>query len=65
MIRRISMEYIIIGILIVILTLLLVLMLKKPNETNITERLGKLEVEVIKEISNFKSDFSKDLREDF
>jgi len=60
-----SMEYIIIGILSIIVVLLLILMFKKTNETNITERLGKLEVEVIKEISNFKSDFSKDLREDF
>lgn len=38
---------------------------KNINESNITERLGKLETNVVKEVSDFKSSFSKDLTLDF
>lgn len=38
---------------------------KNINESNITERLGKLETNVVKEVSDFKSSFSKDLNLDF
>lgn len=59
------MEYIIIGLLIVILVIVLISLFKKGNETDITERLGKLEVSVIKELGAFKSDLSKDMHTDF
>lgn len=59
------MEYIIIALLIVILIIALISLLKKGNETDITERLGKLEVSVIKELGAFKSDLSKDMHTDF
>ena len=59
------MEYVIIIMLVVILIILILLVFKSKNEANITERLGKLEINVIKEISDFKSTFSKELLEDF
>ena len=59
------MEYIIIGLLIVILILVVMSLAKNINESNITERLGKLETNMVKEIGDFKSDFSKNINEDF
>ena len=38
---------------------------KNINESNITERLGKLETSMIKEIGDFKSDFARTLSNDF
>ena len=40
------MEYIIIGILVVILILVVVVLIKSVNESNITERLGKMEANI-------------------
>ncbi|MDD3340777.1 MAG: DNA recombination protein RmuC [Bacilli bacterium] len=60
-----NMEYIIIILLILILMLVLVSLFKKGNESDITERLGKLEVGVIKELGEFKSDLSRDMHTDF
>ena len=59
------MDYIIIGLLVAILILIVISISKNINESNITERLGKLETNMIKEISDFKFDFGKNLREDF
>ena len=59
------MEYIIIGILIVILILTVISLSKNINESHITERLGKLETNMVKEISEFKIVFSRNLTEDF
>lgn len=59
------MEYIIIVLLVVIIILLIILLSRRVNESNITERLGKLEVSMTKEIGNFKSDLSRDLNKDF
>ena len=44
------MDYIIIGLLIVILILVVVSLFKNINESNITERLGRLEDNLMKEI---------------
>ena len=52
------MEYIIIVLLIVILVLVVISVSKGINESNITERLGKLETEVIKELGEFKNSLS-------
>ena len=38
---------------------------KNINESNITERLGKLELSVTKEIGNFKNDLSRNMNKDF
>lgn len=59
------MEYIIIGLLVVILILVVLSLAKNINESNITERLGKLETNMVKEISSFKTDFSKNINDDF
>lgn len=59
------MEYIMIGLLVLILILGIFSLSKNINESNITERLGRLENNMIKEISDFKIDFSKNMNEDF
>lgn len=59
------MDYVIITFLTLIIILILFGLSKKQNETNIVERLGKLEVSVVKELSIFRSDFSRNLTEDF
>ena len=59
------MEYIIIGLLIIILVISIFSLTKNINESHITERLGKLETNVVKEIGEFKSSFSRDLGNDF
>ena len=59
------MEYAIIGILVVILILIIVLIIKvnKNREEDIS--LSKVEGDIIKEIGDFKLNFSRDLTEDF
>lgn len=59
------MDYIIIGLLVVLIILTVISLFKNINESNITERLGKLEVSMMKEMGNFKSDLSRDLNDDF
>lgn len=61
------MEYIIISILVLNLLLLIILFLKNnnSNESNITERLGKLETNMIKEFGDFKGTLTKELNDDF
>lgn len=59
------MEYIILGILILILILLIVLIFKKNNNKDEIEKISKLEISMIKEFGNFKSDFSHSISDDF
>lgn len=59
------MEYLIIGLLILIIILVIISLSKNINEGNITERLGRFETNITKEIGNFKSDFSSDMNKDF
>lgn len=59
------MEYIIIGLLALILILVVISLMKNINESNITERLGKLETNMIKEIGDFKDKLSRDFNDDF
>ena len=55
------MEFIVLVILLVILIILVTISLfKNINEANITERLGKLEINTIKELNDFKTDINKD-----
>lgn len=54
------MNYIIIGLLVIILILVVISITKNINEANITERLGKLELSVTKELGDFKSSLNKD-----
>lgn len=59
------MDYVIIGLLVVILVLVVISLFKNINESNITERLGRLEVNMMKEMGDFKNDLSHSLNEDF
>ena len=59
------MDYIIIGLLVVLIILTVISLFKNINESNINERLGKLEVSMMKEMGNFKNDLSRDLNDDF
>lgn len=59
------MDYIIIGLLIVNLVLIVISLFKNINESNITERLGKLELEIVKELSDFKTDLTRNMNTDF
>ena len=59
------MEYIIVTILAVILILQIISMFKSSNESNITERLGKLETNLVKELGEFKSDLKDNLNKNF
>ena len=59
------MEYIIIGLLILIIILVAFSISKNINESNITERLGKLETSIIKELGEFKNGVNSSLNNDF
>jgi len=57
------MEYIIIGLLIIVIILIIILLLKGDN--NLIEKVGKLELNTVKELSTFRNDLSRNLTEDF
>jgi len=59
------MEYIIIGMLALILILLVILLLQKKNDAEMTERLGRFEMNIHKEIGEFKESLAKDMHQDF
>lgn len=59
------MEYIILALLIIIIILMIILLSRKVNESNITERLGKLELTITKDIGEFKNDLTRDINKDF
>ena len=59
------MNYIIIGILVLIVVLVTISLFKNINEGHITERLGNLETKVTRELGDFKSDINRNLSEDF
>ncbi len=59
------MEYVIVGLLGVVIVLLLVLVFRKNNNNEMTERLGHFEANINKEIGEFKYGVSKVLTQDF
>ncbi len=59
------MDYIIIGLLVIILILVIISIVKGVNESNITERLGRLENTTVKELSDFRYDLSRSMNDDF
>ena len=59
------MEYIIIILLVVNLILGVIALFKNINESNITERLGKLELSMMKEMGDFKTELSRNMNKDF
>ena len=59
------MEYVIIALLIILLVISILSLSKNINESNITERLGKLETNTIKELGDFKNDLNHNINDDF
>ena len=58
------MEYVIVGLLVVVIILLIILLTRK-NNSELNEKLSRTEINVIKEISDFKHNFANDLNKDF
>lgn len=58
-------DYIIIVLLIILIILVIISISKNINESNITERLGKLETNTIKELSNYQIELLKTMNEEF
>lgn len=59
------MEYIIVGLLILIIILLIIILVSKKDNNDMTERLGRFETNITKEIGEFKLGFTNNLRNDF
>lgn len=59
------MDYVLLTLLVVVLFLLLLFLLKNNSSEDTTERIGRFETNVTKEIGDFKMDFSNNLRNDF
>ena len=59
------MDYIIIGLLVILIIIGVVSLMKNINEANITERLSKLEVNMMKEMGDFKVDINYSMNESF
>lgn len=58
-------DYFILGGIIVVIILLIVVILKSVNESNVTERLGKLESTTIKELGEFKVNLLQNMNDNF
>ncbi len=59
------MEYVIIGLLILVIVILLILVFRKTGESNIIEKIGNLELSLNKEIATFKYDLVVENQKDF
>ena len=59
------MDYLIIGLLVLLIILVIFSISKNINESNITERLGKLETTLVKELAEFKNNINVNLNSDF
>ena len=59
------MDYIIIGLLVVLIVIGVISLMKNIDEADITERLSKLEVNMLKEMGDFKSDINRSMNDDF
>ena len=58
-------DYVIIGLLVLSIILVLIILLKNNGSNDVTERMGRLETNITKDIAEFNINFSRDLREDF
>ena len=61
----IVMEYVILSLLILIIILIVIVIFKQNNNKESEEKINRLEINIIKEISDFKTDFSRSLTTDF
>ena len=59
------MDYIIIGLLVILIIIGICLLLKKKDDTELIERLGKLEKNINADLGDFKFDINKYLLDDF
>lgn len=59
------MEYLIIILLVILIILVTILLFRKSENNDITERLGRFEVNIIKEMNSSKENFSRNLTTDF
>ncbi len=59
------MEYVIIGLLVLVIILQIVLILRRQNNNELEEKISRTEVSLVKEIGEFKHDFASDLNKDF
>ena len=58
-------DIVIIVLLVILIILTIISLMKNINESHITERLGKLEVNMVKEMGEFKNDLNRNMNEDF
>ena len=58
-------DYIILAGIVIIIVLVIIAIIKNVNEAKITERLGKLETNTIKELSNFQLELVKNMNNEF
>ena len=56
-------EYIIIGLLVVVIILIIILLFKGNN--NLVERISKVELSTVKELSDFRNELTRSLNDDF
>ncbi len=59
------MDYLIIGLLVLIIILIVISLMKNINESKITDRLNNLEITTIKELNEFKDGLTRNLTDDF
>ena len=59
------MEYIIISLLGIIIVLIIILLFKRNNNDNLMEKINRTEINLIKEMADFRQSFSHDINEDF
>lgn len=60
-----TMEYIILALLIILILLVCILLFRRKDNSDMTERLGRFETNITREIGEFKLTFSNNLRHDF
>ena len=58
-------DYIIIGLIVIVIILVIIAISKNVNEGKITERLGNLETNTVKELSKFQIDIMKTMNDNF
>ncbi len=59
------MDYIIIGLLVVLIIIGVISLFKNINEGKLTDKITRLEVNMMKEMGDFKNDLSRDINKDF
>ena len=57
------MEYLIVGLLVVVLVLVIISLIKGNNDKDMVERISKLEVSLTKDLNNFNNSLNKDFNE--